>query len=54
MWAQRGHKGCTSAGTDARIDGTVKARVGRVIDRGRKGTVRKASQGAKRRVSVVQ
>ena len=29
-----GHKRCTSAGTDARIGSTVKARVGHVIDRG--------------------
>ena len=28
------HKGCTSAGTDAHIDSTVKVRVERVIDRG--------------------
>ena len=30
-----GHKGCTSAGTNAHVDSTVKARVGHVIDRGR-------------------
>ena len=30
-----GHKGCTSAGTDARVGGTVRARVRHVIDRGR-------------------
>ena len=29
-----GHKGCTSAGTDVRVGGTVRARVRRVIDRG--------------------
>ena len=29
------HKGCTSAGTDARICGTVRARVKHVIDKGR-------------------
>ena len=41
---QRGHKGCTSAGTDARTEGTVKVRIGHVIDRGRrKGTVHMAS-----------
>ena len=38
-----GHKGCTSAGTDARIGSTVKARVRHVIDRGRVRAVRKAS-----------
>ena len=39
---QRGHKGCTSTGTDVRADGTVKVRVGHVIDRGRRrGTVHK-------------
>ena len=44
MRAQRGHKGCTSAGTDACIDGTVKARVRHVIDRGRRRcAVHKAS-----------
>ena len=37
-----GHKGCTSAGTDARIGSTVKARVRHVIDRGRGHMVRKA------------
>ena len=34
MRAQRGYKGCTSAGTDACVGGTVKGRVGHVIDRG--------------------
>ena len=38
-----GHKGCTSAGTDARIGSSVKARVRHVIDRGRGRAVRKAS-----------
>ena len=33
MQAQRGHKGCTSASTDAHVDGTVRARVRLVIDR---------------------
>ena len=33
MQAQRGHKGCTSASTDACIDGTVRVRVRHVIDR---------------------
>ena len=32
--AQRVHKGCTSAGTDAHVGSTVKARVRHVIDRG--------------------
>ena len=31
MWAQRGHKGCTSTGTDAHIGSTVGARVRHVI-----------------------
>ena len=34
MWAQRGHGGCTSAGTDTQIGGTVRARVRHVRDRG--------------------
>ena len=34
MWAQRVHKGCTSAGTGTHVDGTVKARVRHVVDRG--------------------
>ena len=34
MRAQRGHKGCTSAGTDARVGSTVRVRVRHVIDRG--------------------
>ena len=34
MQVQRGHQGCTSAGTDARVGGTVKARVRHVIDKG--------------------
>ena len=34
MWAQRGHKGCTSAGTDARVGSTVRVRVRHVIDKG--------------------
>ena len=34
MWAQRGHGGCISADTGARIGGTVGARVRHVIDRG--------------------
>ena len=29
-----GHKGCTSASTDARVGGTVRVRIGHVIDRG--------------------
>ena len=33
MWTQRGHKGCTSTGTDAHVDDTVKVRVRHVIDR---------------------
>ena len=33
MQAQEGHKGCTSAGADARVNGTVGARVRHVIDR---------------------
>ena len=50
---QKGHRGCTSAGTDARVDGTVRARVRHVIDRGwRRGTTSKAS--SKRRLSIVQ
>ena len=28
------HKGCTSAGTDARVDGTERAMIRHVIDRG--------------------
>ena len=32
--AQRVHKGCTSAGTGARVGGTVRVRVRHVIDRG--------------------
>ena len=43
MWAQKGHKGCTSAGTDAHVEGTVRVRVGHVIDRGGGCTVREAS-----------
>ena len=35
MRAQKGHKGCTSAGTDARVGSTVRMRVRHVIDRGR-------------------
>ena len=38
-----GHNGCASAGTDARVNSTVKARVRRVIDRGEGRTVHKAS-----------
>ena len=34
MWAQGGHRGCTSAGTDARIGSSVGARMRHVIDRG--------------------
>ena len=53
MWMQKGHRGCTSAGTDACIDGTVKVRVRHVIDRGwRRGTSHKAS--SERRVFMVQ
>ena len=65
----KGHKGCTSAGTDACVDGTVRARVRHVIDRG--GGAQSARhlvpvlvsesksnsrllQGAKGRVSIVQ
>ena len=57
MWAQRGHKGCTSASTDARVDGTVRARVRHVIDkkggggRGRGTVCVAASEG---RMSIVQ
>ena len=41
---QRGHRGCTLAGTDAHVDGIVKARLRHVIDRGRRrSTVHKAS-----------
>ena len=29
-----GHEGCTSTGTDARVGGTVRARVRHVISRG--------------------
>ena len=29
---EKGHKGCTSAGTDACIGGTVGVRIGHVID----------------------
>jgi hypothetical protein len=45
MQAQEGHRGCATAGTDARIDGIVRVRVKHVIDRGkrRRGTVHKAS-----------
>ena len=32
--AQRVHKGCASAGTDARVGSTTRARVRHVIDRG--------------------
>jgi hypothetical protein len=63
------HRGCTSAGTDARVCSTVRARVRHVIDRGGGCTVCKAScpslgigrksnsrllQGAKGVVSIVQ
>ena len=41
MW--RVHKGCASAGTDARVTGTVGVRKRHVIDRGSGCTVRKAS-----------
>ena len=34
---RRGTEGCTSAGTDARVEGTVEARVKHVIDRGGSG-----------------
>ena len=34
MRAQGGHRGCTSAGTDARVSSTVGARMRHVIDRG--------------------
>ena len=34
MWAQRVHKGCASAGTDACVNGTVEVRMRHVIDRG--------------------
>ena len=34
MRAQRVHKGCASAGTDARVKGTVGVRVRHAIDRG--------------------
>ena len=34
MQAQRGHRGCTSTGTDARVGSAVGARVRHVIDRG--------------------
>ena len=43
------HRGCTSAGTDARACSSVGARVRRVIDRRERRTVRKAKEG-----SVVQ
>ena len=32
MWAQRGHSRCASTDTDARVGGTVEARVKHVID----------------------
>ena len=34
MWAQRGHKGCTSAGTDMYISNMIRARVRHGIDGG--------------------
>ena len=34
MRAQKGHKGCSSAGTDACVGSTVRARIRHVIDRG--------------------
>ena len=43
MRAQRGPKGCTSAGTDVRVGSTVKARVRHVIDKEKGRTVHKAS-----------
>ena len=53
MRTRRGHRGCTSASTDARVDGAVRVRVRHVIDRGGGGgTVRKAS--SKGRMSIVQ
>ena len=70
MRAQRGHKGCTSAGTDARVGSTVEARVRHVIDRGGGGAQStrhlvlvlvsesksnsRLLQGAKGGVSIVQ
>jgi hypothetical protein len=35
MQAQRVHRGCASAGTDACVNGTVVVKVKHVIDRGR-------------------
>ena len=32
MWAQRGHIGCASTGTDAHVEGTVEVREEHVID----------------------
>ena len=39
------HQGCASAGTDARICSTVRARVKCVIDRRERRTVCKAKEG---------
>ena len=47
MWTQRGHRGCTSTGTEARANGTVRVRVRHVIDRGsRRGAVCKAKESS--------
>ena len=43
MWAQEGHNGCASTGTDACVSGTVGARARHVIDSRGKCIVRIAS-----------
>ena len=50
MWTRRGHKECTSTGTDARIDGMVKVRVRHIIDRGGGG---EGAQSARHLVLVL-
>ena len=53
MRAQRGHRGCTSAGTDACIGSMVGAWVRHVIDRG-EGAQSARQQGAEETMSVAQ
>ena len=43
---QKGHRGCTPVGTDAHVDGTVRARKRHVIDR-RGGGAQSARHQAK-------
>ena len=49
-----GHKRCTSAGTDARIGGTIRVRVRCVIDRGGEGHSLQGIMKSEGRVSIVQ